>query len=192
MTSWSASLITLAAVAVGALLSFASTRLTDLNRWQREEHLRWDAKRLDVYSEFASTLLQFINIALRISAGLGFPTGVQPLDSETGLPALATTGTELNVQWERILLLGSPDAIVAAKYWQEEAFHLEYFARQLRSDPAEYAKTRRNTKEARWRFYSAARADLRITSGDIPADIQTADKWRTLTEPEPQAPVPDL
>ena len=36
MTPWVTSLITLAAVAIGALLSFVSTRLTDRSRWHRE------------------------------------------------------------------------------------------------------------------------------------------------------------
>src|ERR1700737_1258170 len=139
MSSWSTSLITLAAVAVGACLSFASTRLTDRSRWQREENLRWDARRLDAYNEFAGALQTFTTIAWRISVGLGFPENAQPLDEETGLPALSAAGLELNVLWERVLLLGSPDTIMAGKNWQEESFHLEYFARRLRSDPAEFA-----------------------------------------------------
>ena len=191
MTSWSTSLITLAAVAAGAVLSFVSTRLTDRSRWQREESFRWDTKRLDAYSEFASAMRKFVNVAYRMSAGLGFPAGAQSLDIEAGLPALAAAGTELNVQWEKILLLGSPDAIMAANNWQEEAFHLEYFARQLRNDPAEFAKASQDRREARRRFYSAARADLRVTSGDIPADFRARGKWRTLTEPEPLAPTPE-
>lgn len=188
MGSWSTSFITLAAVAVGSLLSFVTTRATDRSRWQREEALRWDTKRLDTYSEFGSALLKFTNIALRISTGLGFPTGIQPLDGEAGLPALAAAGTELNVQWERILLLGSPETVMAAGTWQDGVFHLEYFARQLRSDPAEFAKTRQDVRVARRRFYSAARDDLGITSGDIPDGLQALSKWRTITKPEPQGP----
>jgi hypothetical protein len=189
MSSWITSLVTLVAVAAGALLSFVSTRLTDRNRWEREEHLRWDVRRLEVYSEYASSLLQFTNTALRISAGLGdFATEVQPLDSETGLPVLAATGRELNVQWEKVLLLGSPDVIIAAKDWQDAAYHLEYFARQLRTDPSEFLRTRKDQRQARWRFYSAARADLRITSGDIPAYAQGPSKpFTTGTEPEPSS-----
>jgi hypothetical protein len=190
MASWSTSLITLAAVTFGALLSFASTRLTDRTRWQREENLRWDAMRQDAYREFASALLKFINIALRINAHLGFPVGVQPLDAEDGLPALASAGTELNIKWETILLLGGPDAIMAAKHWQDEAFHLEHFARQLRNDAAEFTEARQGLREARRRFYSAARADLKVTSGDIPADFQAPGKWTTLTEPAPEAHTP--
>jgi hypothetical protein len=40
---------------------------------------------------------------------------VQPLDPETGLPDLATPVSEAGVQWERILPLGRPDVILAAK-----------------------------------------------------------------------------
>lgn len=194
MTSWSTSLSTLAAVAIGAILSFLTTRLTDRNRWQREEKLRWDTKRLNAYSEFASAVLKFSNIAFRITAGLGFPIVAYPLDAEDGLPALAKAGAELNVQWQKILLLGSPDAVMAAKDWRDEVFHLEYFARKLRKDPAEFEKATQDRREARRRFYSAARADLTITSGDLPADINAPGKWQMLAglgpEPEPQTPAP--
>jgi hypothetical protein len=37
----------------------------------------------------------------------------------------------LSVQWEKVLLLGSPDAISAAGTWRNEAWHLESFARKL-------------------------------------------------------------
>ena len=59
---------------------------------------------------------------------------------------------QLNAKWQRILLLGSPDAIMAAKDWQDEVFHLEYFARRLRNDPAEFAQAALDRREARKRF----------------------------------------
>lgn len=192
MPSWIVSLVTLAAVAIGALLSFASTRLTDRNRWQREESLRWDAKRLDAYSKFADAMLEVSNIAFRITAGLGLPAVAPPLDAAAGLPALAAASADLNVQWQKLLLLGSPDAVMAAKDWQDEVFHLEYFARKLRKDPAEFAKAALDRRDARRRFYTAARADLAITSGDLPADIHAPSKWRVLVEPDPLASAPEL
>jgi hypothetical protein len=50
MIPWAVQLITLLAVALGALASFVSTRLVDRSRWQREESLRWDGKRLECTS----------------------------------------------------------------------------------------------------------------------------------------------
>jgi hypothetical protein len=178
MSSWSIQLLTLLGVAVEALASFVSTRLLDRSRWQREEDLRWDERRLGAYSDFSSALLKFINIAWRISSGYGLPTNVQPLDPEMGMPALADAESELSVQWEKILLLGSPEAISAAGNWRNEAWHLEKFARKLRNDPAEFREATRARREARMRFYSAVRADLRVLSGNIPSDVNVTGYWQ--------------
>jgi hypothetical protein len=182
MNSWSVQLITLLGVAVGALASFVSTRLIDRNRWRREESLRWDAKRLECYGDFASTIMRFITIGYRIAAGLGLPAHVQPLDADAGLTALATAETDLSVQWEQILMLGSPEVITAARDWRHEAWHLERFARGDLHGPAEFIKATQDRREARRRFYSAVRADLGIVSGEIPADIDKPWRWRRPTE----------
>jgi hypothetical protein len=177
MNSWAVQLLTLLAVALGALASFVSTRALDRSRWRREEALRWDTKRLEVYGDFASAIQRHINIAWRVCAGIGLPTTSQPLAAEVGLPALATAESELSVQFERILLLGSPDVTLAATNWRHEAWHLDWFARQLRSDTAEFVKATQDRREARRRFYSAARADLGVASGDIPAEVEETDAW---------------
>ena len=177
MSSWAVQLLTLLAVALGAVASFVSTRMVDRTRWKREEVLRWDARRLEAYNDFASAILNYINIGFRISAGLGFPTGVQPLDAEVGLPALAAAESDLSVQWEKLLMLGSPDVILASKNWRQEAWHLDRFARQIRTDTAEFVQAGRDRRAARRRFYAAARADLGVTSGEIPADADVNDAW---------------
>jgi hypothetical protein len=100
------------------MATFISTRLVDRARWQREEALRWDAKRLDCYSEFAVAIKRFIAIAARLCAGLGLPETAQPLDPATGLPALAAADQDLSVKWEQVMMLGSPDAITAAREWR--------------------------------------------------------------------------
>ncbi len=177
MNSWTVQLLTLLGVALGALASFVSTRSLDRGRWQREQIFRWDTERLESYSEFASTIMRFSNMANRLAAGRGLPTNAQPLDIEVGLPALATVEQELSVQWEKILMLGSPDAILAAGNWRNEAGHLEWFARGLRNYPAEFMKAMQDRREARLRFYSTIRADLGVVSGEIAADIEIADRW---------------
>jgi len=171
MEQWPVQLITLLGVAVGALASFATTRLVDRSRWQREEALRWDAKRLESYGEFASALREFITTGYRITAGLGLPASAQPLDTTTGLPALATAGGEVSVKWEQVLMLGAPAVITAAHEWRNGAMCLEKFALGLRKDAAEYAEAIQDIRAAQIRFYSAVRADLGITSGEIPAGI---------------------
>lgn len=196
--SWAVQLLTLAAVALGALASFISTRVLDRSRWQREEALRWDTKRLEAYSYFASALLNYINIAARISVAHGLPATGQPLDPEVGLPALASAESEVTLQWQNILLLGHPSVIAAAHAWREEAWHLEWFARRLRNDPAEFSKATQDRRESRNRFYSAARLDLGIASGDIPVEIDPAAStwWRHIDanlsgDAKPDRPISD-
>ena len=171
MEQWSVQLITLLGVTIGALASFVTTRLVDRSRWQREEALRWDTKRLESYGEFASALREFITIGYRIAAGLGLPGSAQPLDIATGLPALATAEGEVSVKWEQVLMLGAPAVITAAHEWRDEAWRLEKFALGLRKDAAEYAEAIKDTRAAQVRFYSVVRADLGITSGEIPPAI---------------------
>ena len=191
MNSWAVQLLTLLAVALGALASFLSTRMLDRSRWRREEALRWDAKRLEVYGDFASAMQQYVNIAWRVCADIGLPSTVQPLAAEVGLPALATAESNLSAQWEKILLLGSPDVTLAAKNWRHEAWHLDWFARQLRSDTVEFVKATKDRRQARRRFYSAARADLGVSSGDIPAEVDETDAWWRQWDGEPPSDVDD-
>jgi hypothetical protein len=74
-------------------------------------------------------------------------------------------------------MLGSPDAITAARDWRHGAWHLEWFARGLRDDPAEYTQSIIDRGAARERFYSAVRADLSIASGPIP-DLPWPPAWQ--------------
>ena len=78
-------------------------------------------------------------------------------------------------------MLGSPDAITAARDWRQVAWHLEWFARGLRNDAAEYAQVSEDGWAARDRFYAAARADLGIVSGEMP-DLNLPQAWRQLPE----------
>lgn len=180
-------LLTLLGVAVGALASFVSTRLVDRSRWQREESLRWDTKRLECYSEFSSSIGHFINIAYRITAGLNLPANVQPLDAGTGLAVMAAAEGELSLKWEQVLMLGSPEAITAAQEWRHEAWHLESFARRSRSDPAEFLRATQDRRGARRRFYTAVRADLGVVSGQIPTTVDRQPAWSRQTR-EPSGP----
>jgi hypothetical protein len=186
---WTIQLLTILGVAVGALASFVSTRMLDRTRWQREAALRWDTKRLDCYAEFATAIKQFMTIARRLCAGLGLPTAGQPLDPAAGLPALAAAEENMTVKWEQVLMLGSPGAITAARDWRHVAWHLEWFARGLRDDPAEYTQVNVDSGAARKCFYAAARADLGIASGGLP-DLSWPPAWQQPAQ-QPSATVSD-
>lgn len=121
MAPWTVQLITLLGVTLGALASFVSTRLVDRSRWQREEGLRWDTKRLDCYSEFSAAIMRYINIGYRMAASVGLPTYVEPLNADAGTPALAAAEADLSLYWAQLLILGSPEVITAAQEWRNKA-----------------------------------------------------------------------
>ena len=142
MTPWAVQLITLLAVALGALASFVSTRLVDRSRWQREESLRWDGKRLECYIDFSAAIMHYINVGQRMVAGLGLPSAVEPLTIDAGVSELASAESDPSLCWARLLILGSSEAIRAAQDWRSEAWQLESFARGRRNDPAEFVVAR--------------------------------------------------
>jgi hypothetical protein len=171
MTQWSVQIITLLGVALGALASFFSTRAIDSSRWQREQELRWDSKRLECYSEFSAAMIRLITVGDRIAAGLGLPVVVDPLEGASGLPQLATAEAELSLYWAQLLILGSLEAVTAAQNWRNQAWHTGSFARGYRSGADEFEAVLQNRREARASFYKAVRADLGVTSGDISGGI---------------------
>lgn len=171
MATWTIQLVTLLGVALGAAASFLSTRLTDRSRWRREERLRWDTKRLECYTEFSAAVIRFISIVDRLAAARGLPAAAEPADAGNELPELSAAEEELSLCWAQLLILGSPHVVRAAQEWRKEAWVTESFARGMNKDTAEFGNALRSRRQARACFYSAARADLSVTSGDIPADL---------------------
>jgi hypothetical protein len=95
MAAWAVLLITLLGVALGAVASFLSARLTDRNRWRREERLRWDTRRLECYTDFSAAIIRFISIVDRLAAGHGMPAVAEPGGSGDELAALSAAEAEL-------------------------------------------------------------------------------------------------
>jgi len=182
MAPWAVQIITLLGVALGALASFVSTRAIERSRWRREETLRWDSKRLECYSDFSAAMIQFITIEDRIAAGIGLPTVIEPLGGESGLTALVNAEASVSLYWAQLLILGSPEAVTAAQHWRTQAWLIESFARGHHSNTAEFEAALRSRREARGRFYRAVRADLGITSGDVPADVGIRLQWGDLQQ----------
>ena len=127
-----------------------------------------DDKRLGSYAEFAIAVKNHNGLARRICAGLGLPSSAQPLERAEGLALLAKAEQELEVKFEPVLMLGTPEAINAAQVWRHRAWHLEWLARGIPNDPKEYSQASNAAREARRQFYSAVRADIGIASGPIP------------------------
>lgn len=183
MASWAIQILTILGVAVGAFASFISTRALERSRWRRDEALRWDTKRLESYADFGRAVMRHITTGYRTTARLKLTTHAQPLDATTGLPELARAEAEVTEKMEKVIMLGSPEVIIAGQAWRNEAWHLELFARRFLRDRGEYEKATQDRRAAHKRFYAAVRADLGVVSGEIPLyGPGDPDEWRRLYE----------
>jgi hypothetical protein len=187
MSSWITQLITLLAVAVGALASFVSTRLIDRSRWRREERFRWDTKKLECYYEYANAIMHYINIGFRLSIGQGLAGNVLPMDtSSDSLKALDTAEAEHRIQWVKISMIGGPSVNAAADKWNYQAWRLEQFARGKRRNQAEFDQAAQARRQAERFFYKAVRADLGVGNGDLPRSWPGNGQPSLPPEPSPE------
>lgn len=161
-------LLTLVAVVLGAGSTFAATTLTERAKWRRSQDARWDDKRLAAYSEYANVLKQYVQVSYRLAAARGYPAVALPIDIEAGLQALAEAEAEKTVKWESVLLLGSPEAVAAARAWNRAAWELGWPARGHVIEHSEYVRLYSEMGRRRNDFYECARADLGVISGELP------------------------
>jgi hypothetical protein len=178
-------LLPLIGVVIGAVASYVAGAAAEQRRWRRESQVRWDTKRLDAYAGYANTVKTFIHVANRVSAARGVATAAQPIAVDEGLEQLAQAEAERGSAWERVLLLGDPDAIAAARRWHEGAWRLEYFARGFKDDMGEWEQAMTEANQARQDFYACARIDLGIT-GTPPVSVWPRRPLPSRTNPAPE------
>jgi hypothetical protein len=186
MASLGTQLATILAVFVGAAASFAFSQLAERFRWKRESSERWDEKALDVYIDYVNSTGRFEILATRMIAARGLDThGSAPVDLTVGADDLARAESDLTERWASLLLLAPTDVISAAQRWRHAIWHIEWFARGLLNDETEYAIAAEEVDAARDSFIDAARSDLRLTKGPLPA-IVFPPEWQERTPPDPQ------
>ncbi|MGL5811237.1 MAG: hypothetical protein ACRCYQ_14955 [Nocardioides sp.] len=156
----------LAGVALGALLGFVGSSLTDW-RARRERRLtRWDEIRVRAYFEFAAAIKTEIRTCDRIASELGYRDGAPPLSPAEGLTRLVAEQDRRTTLVEQVLLIGSHPTAAAARRWQDCAVSLH----EVLADPADGAAERYRAAFteagiARDRFYEAARGELDVRGG---------------------------
>ena len=155
----------LAGVLVGALATYAATSAAERSRWRRQQSVRWDDKRFSTYAEYAHSLKQVISISLRLAAHRGIHPDSDVLSPEEGLPALAAAEAERTMKWEAVLLLGSKEAVIAARSWHHAVFRLEQIASGRPCDMT-WAQAIDAASVARGKFYQVARLDIGVSIGD--------------------------
>ncbi len=159
MDSFPQQLPALIGVLLGAASTFVATTVTERARWRRDQSVRWDAERLTAYSEYAHAVKKKITIAVQIAARRGVHPNVDWVPSDDGAEALAAAEEERTTKWERVLLLGSDEAVMAAREWHNSVFVLERVACGTKTDTT-WAEAAEMTSRGRLAFYLVVKRDL--------------------------------
>jgi hypothetical protein len=169
----------LVGVVVGAAASYLVGAATERKRWQREQSSRWDEKRAQAYSEYGYAVKNVYVQCLRIANPRVRDGGAPPANLDELISQLEVLTDERTAKWETVLLLGSPEAITAARTWHRRVWQVELFARGIRTDRENYAEVHQQIVTDRGCFYEAARDDLGIRGGAIPL----GGPWEETPEP---------
>lgn len=164
-------------VVVGGTATFVTTSLADRAKWRRERRERWDAARMQVYTEFGDAVKQVFNLATRIAAGKGFPHAVDPIEpSAQAIAALGEAESARARAWEAVLLLGDPATVDAARAWWHEVWRFVWFARGWETDPEQWPIAVSESDAARQRYYDCARNDLGV-GGTVAVIAPPGPRW---------------
>lgn len=159
-------LSTLGAVLVGSAVSFTTTYLGERVKYRREEDSRWRDQRLRAYTDFAVELKSLMALLYRVAAWHGLDQQPDPLAPEAAVPLYADAFHRRDVAFERMLVVGDPALIAAARVWSgdvnKKRRQLDHDAEVLTAD--EWADLVAEINVARNLFHEAARHDLRLQS----------------------------
>lgn len=163
-------LVVLAGVIIGALASYLTTAATERPRWRRALDSRWDDRRVEAYAAYGQSVKETIRIASRLAAGRGITPTHHPLAlTQENLDVLEEANAVRAAAWEKVLLLGNPDTVAAARAWHESAWQLQWLMRDLSQEDSKRWQTARSVaNDARATFYQSARNDLRVVGGRLP------------------------
>jgi hypothetical protein len=175
-------------VVIGALATWTVTSAGERAKWNRDQAVRWDEKKLAAYTEYPHAVKQLISAATRLQEQRASNSpGMEPADARAALAtaeaAVAAAEDERTMKWESVLLLGSSEVIVAARAWHQGAFRLQWIAMGRGSDmPGDEAIGA--VSRARRAYYEAAKADLGISIGSTPEayEWQLAKMAKASTE----------
>lgn len=163
-------LVVLAGVIIGALASYLTTAATERARWKRTLDSRWDDRRVEAYAAYGQAVKEIILIASRLAAGQGITLTHRALAlTQENLDLLEEANAVRAAAWEKVLLLGNPDTVAAARAWHENAWRLQSLMRELhQGDSKRWETARSAANDARAIFYESARNDLRVIGGRLP------------------------
>jgi hypothetical protein len=178
-------LLTLAAVIVGAILSFGATSLNERQRFRREESTRWANQKLDAYLEYLHAVKHMARIARCIAAARGIHRYQPPLEREDALSMLNEAGERRAQASDKVTLLGDAATVKAIRRLNEEVWRLEKIARGgLTPDLKTWLACNQSLVKAKNEVFDRIRAELGIPGDFLPRDLEQPYEPKLPEPPE--------
>ncbi|MBU6535925.1 hypothetical protein [Streptomyces mayonensis] len=152
-------------VVVGALGSYLAVVRSDRARFRQETAVRWEERRLTVYTEYARTLKASVTLAYRIAAHLGNDPHPHPLAPREAAAAQAEAALDRDPASEALLMLGSRTVVDKARAWAATVLEMERFLRGAVCEPDAWQELLERQRAAREGYYAAVREDLALAPG---------------------------
>ncbi len=172
--------LTLIGVATGAAVSFVVSAMNERTRWNRQQSVRWDERRLSAYSEYAYVVKELSNQYRQMAIARGIAAGSVAL-APTGpaLEAVAAVETRRSALAESLWLLGDVEANTAVVKLNYALWHLEYLACGIPTTGiATWDEAYIEFREAHNNFLLAARHDLGVQGTRIRHEVPWPPPWR--------------
>ncbi len=148
--------------------------LAERLRWSRDHQVRWDQRSLDAYVQFAGAIKQELRITMRMAGGRRLGPQTEPLGMAEGTRLHQEAEQERSYRFESLLLLGSPEAVDAARAWQHAVWDLyQYVATDEAATEDGYTRMYEATGVARERFHAAARRSVGLHGAVVSAPAPT-------------------
>jgi hypothetical protein len=158
-------------VIIGALGSYFAASAGEQARWRRQQQTRWDARRVEVYTDYGNAVKRVYVVCKQIVDARALPGSSGDTTIDERIAELVRLSAERTSKWETVLLLGDPQTITAARDWHRLVWEMERIAR---GEPAAEGKWDRAwvaSYHARTRFYEAARRELGIADVVLPPSV---------------------
>ncbi|MFD5336784.1 hypothetical protein [Streptomyces hawaiiensis] len=174
-------LATLLGVALGAILSMATTMIVEKARWHREQSVRWDERRLSAYAEYAHVVKDLAHRYRRIAVAKGIAvSGAAPLEpTDEVLAEVAEAEVQRSALAETVWLLGDAKTNTAAVRLNHCLWHLEWLARELPTrEQGGWDQAYKDFRQARQHFLELARTGLGVRGARIAESVPWPPPWR--------------
>ncbi|MEU0520448.1 hypothetical protein [Streptosporangium sp. NPDC006007] len=181
--------VTLLAVLVGALTTFAATILVDRMRFHREQARYWADKKLAAYADYLDAVKSMNRISRRLVAGRGIDKRAAALEGDDALALLAEAESRRAGASELVTLIGSADVVSSVRRLNREVGRLEWIAREmLDADEEAWEACNQAYVGQLNAVHECARRELRIPGAHLPREV--GPPWvPSLPAPRRETPV---